>query len=69
MKKLFLVFAFFGLFTFLTPKIADAAEADCVTAIITCCDGTQHYAVLCGSPYGQALDYFMWIGLLCAPCT
>jgi len=47
MKKLFLVFAFFGLFTFLTPKVADAVEEDCVPVILVCADGTQHYIVIC----------------------
>jgi hypothetical protein len=56
------------LFTFMTPKVADAAEDDCITVVITCSDGSQHIVVCCGSAYGQGLDWAMWHLLLCDEC-
>lgn len=61
MKKLFLVFAFLGLFTFLTPKIADAAEQGCYDIYMTCPNtGVTHLIVICDSE-----DWEAWKTILC----
>lgn len=59
MKKLLFVFAFLGLFTLLTPQVADAAEP-CVPVILVCPDGTQHYVDICDYE-----DLQVWAELLC----
>lgn len=59
MKKLLLVFAFLGLFTFLTPSVANAAEP-CIDVVLVCPDGTQHIVVICDYEDLQA-----WSELLC----
>lgn len=61
MKKLFLVFAFFGLFTFLTPSIADAAEPDCYATTLYCTNtGVTHIVVVC-----DTWDLMIWGSILC----
>lgn len=69
MKKLFLAFAFLGLFTFLTPKVVDAVEPECETVLLVCnCGGGSHYVVVCGTTQEKIEDYLIWMELLCTPC-
>lgn len=69
MKKFFLAFAFLGLFTFMTPKTADAVENDCVVDLLICCDATVYYVVVCGNHFERIVDYWTWQDLLCTGCT
>ena len=60
MKKIFIVLAFLGLFTLLTPKIAVPAETGCHTIVLACPNGTQHVVIVC-----EPEDWYAWGALLC----
>lgn len=64
MKKFLVIFSLLGLFTFITPKVANSAVDPCTTEILQCCDGTEHYVVICDDQ-----DWNAWEQLLCGPCT
>lgn len=60
MKRIFIVLAFIGVFTLLSPKVAVPAESDCHTIILACPDGSQHIVVVC-----EEDDWFAWGTILC----
>ncbi|MEA3503730.1 MAG: hypothetical protein U9R32_00845 [Bacteroidota bacterium] len=61
MKKLVFIIALLGIFSFGTPKVADAAnETPCVHTTITCPDGNTYMAIVCDG--GQFED---WVEILC----
>lgn len=61
MKKLAIVLAFIGLFTFLTPKVANADQFGCHVTTIYCTNtGVTHIIVVCDD-----WDDMIWGSLLC----
>ncbi len=60
MKKIILGFAFLGLLTLATPKVANANVQPCVAYKLTCNNGSQHYVVIC-----DFYDAVVWGELLC----
>ncbi|MCD6113554.1 MAG: hypothetical protein J7J86_09870 [Bacteroidales bacterium] len=61
MKKIILIFAILGMFTFISPKeISAEPQNPCTTIIIECPDGTSHYIIFC-----DLNDLVMWNHLLC----
>lgn len=60
MKKILLVFAFLGLFAFLTPKVADAEEP-CHLELLHCTNtGVSYMVVVC-----DEWDLMVWGSILC----
>lgn len=59
MKKLIYIFAFLGLFTFLTPKTA-SAEQPCITVTLECDNGWEGYVVICDTD-----DLAGWAEIYC----
>jgi len=63
MKKIILIFAILGMFTFISPKEASSEPQNpCTTEILPCPDGTQHTVMVCDNN-----DYSVWTSLLCGP--
>lgn len=60
MKKIALIFALLGLFTFGTPNVSEAGTPDCYTIVITCDDGSQHTVMVC-----EWDDLEAWYEILC----
>ena len=60
MKKLAMFLAFLGVFSFVTPNVADA-DVPCATTTLTCPDGTQHTVMICDVEQ----DARAWAEILC----
>ena len=62
MKILVLAIALlFGVLFMTTPKEVKAEAPECVTFILQCSNGTQHYVVICDG----GIDGRAWVELLC----
>jgi len=61
MKKLVFIIALLGVFSFATPKVADADVVEpCETVIIVCPDGLMYMCICCDPE-----DRLVWPELLC----
>ena len=58
MKNLIAIFAFLSM-TIAVPKIVNA-DLPCVTGVLTCSNGSQHYVVVC-----DGIDIIYFDHLLC----